>query len=75
MIQNGGLDALSSAEDRQVALRAPRLHRFLTQPFPGAEPWSGAPGQTVAFEGCRALLDGQYDTLPEQAFYFVGTID
>jgi F-type H+/Na+-transporting ATPase subunit beta len=78
-IENGGLDALPSAEDRQVAVRARRLHRFLTQPFPGAEPWSGTLGQTVAIEdtieGCQALLDGQYDTLPEEAFYFVGTID
>jgi F0F1-type ATP synthase beta subunit len=44
MIENGGLDALPSAEDRRAALCAPRLHRFLTQPFPGVEPWSGATG-------------------------------
>jgi F-type H+-transporting ATPase subunit beta len=79
IVESGGLDSLPSAADRQVALRARRLHRFLTQPFSGAEPWSGIPGQIVALrdtiEGCRTLLEGQYDALPEEAFYLVGTIE
>jgi F0F1-type ATP synthase beta subunit len=41
--ENRGLDALSSADDREVVIRARRLHRFLTQPFSGAEPWTGTP--------------------------------
>jgi F-type H+/Na+-transporting ATPase subunit beta len=44
MVEDRGLDALSSVEDREVTIRARRLHRFLTQPFSGAEPWSGIPG-------------------------------
>ncbi len=57
MIEKSGLDALSNAEDRQAAIRARRLDRFLTQPFAGAEPWTGIPGQHVPLEetihGCQ----------------------
>jgi F-type H+-transporting ATPase subunit beta len=59
--------------------RARRLQRFFTQPFYGAEPWVGTLGQhvplTETIRGCQAILAGQYDHLPEEAFYFVGTID
>jgi len=59
--------------------RARRLDRFLTQPFYGAEPWTGIIGQLVSIEetvaNCQAILDGQYDKLPEEAFRFVGTIE
>ena len=59
--------------------RARRLQRFLTQPFYVAEPWTGTLGQhvplTETIRGCQAILAGQYDHLPEAAFYFVGTID
>jgi F-type H+-transporting ATPase subunit beta len=59
--------------------RARRLDRFLTQPYHGTEHWLGVPGETVALadalEGCRQILDGQHDELPEDSFYHVGTID
>jgi F-type H+/Na+-transporting ATPase subunit beta len=59
--------------------RARRVQRFLTQPFYGAEPWVGPLGQHVplaeTMRGCQAILAGQYDYVPEEAFYFVGTID
>jgi F-type H+-transporting ATPase subunit beta len=59
--------------------RARRVQRFLTQPFSVAEPWTGIMGQyvplTETIRGCQALLAGQYDHLPEEAFYFVGTLD
>jgi F-type H+-transporting ATPase subunit beta len=59
--------------------RARRVQRFLTQPFYGAEPWTGTIGQHVSLaetiRGCQAILSGQYDHVPEAAFYFVGTID
>jgi len=75
------------AEER-LAIRARRLQRFLTQPLNSAEAWAniklmegliGIPGQYVKIEdtvrGCRAILDGEYDSLPEEAFYFIGPID
>jgi len=82
-VEHRGLDGLFYLDDRQAdeitAIRARRLHRFLTQPFPGLEPWTGLPGQYVNIEdtiqGCQAILDGQYDEVPEEAFYFVGMID
>jgi F-type H+-transporting ATPase subunit beta len=59
--------------------RARRVQRFLTQPFSVAEPWTGTLGQHVPLaetvRGCQAILAGQYDLLPEDAFYFVGTLD
>jgi F-type H+-transporting ATPase subunit beta len=59
--------------------RARRVQRFLTQPFSSAEPWTGTLGQHVSLtetmRGCQAILAGQYDHLPEAAFYFVGTLD
>ena len=63
----------------QAAQRARRLHRFLTQPLPGIEAFTNRPGVYVSREetirGCRAILDGKYDALPEEAFYMVGTIE
>ena len=59
--------------------RARRLQRFLTQPFAVAESFTGKPGVTVALKdtikGCAAILDGKYDSLPEQAFFMVGRIE
>jgi F-type H+-transporting ATPase subunit beta len=58
--------------------RARRLDRFLTQPFYGTEPWTGNVGQLVALEatiaGCQAILEGEYDGFPEEAFLYVGEI-
>jgi RNA polymerase sigma factor (sigma-70 family) len=57
---------------------ARRLDRFLTQPFHGAEPWSGLVGQLTpvveTIAGCQAILTGQYNALPEEAFAYVGTL-
>lgn len=78
IVENQGLEALE-AEDRQVVRRAGLLQRFLTQPFSGAEPWTGIPGENVRIEdtirGCQEILEGRYDSLPEEAFCFVGTIE
>ena len=59
--------------------RARRLDRFLTQPFYGAEPWSGTLGQLVPLDstlaGCQTILAGTVDALPEEAFAFVGALE
>ena len=59
--------------------RARKLRRFFAQPFFVAEPYTKRPGLHVsraeALRGCRAILDGEVDALPEQAFYFTGTLD
>jgi F-type H+-transporting ATPase subunit beta len=59
--------------------RARRVQRFLSQPFFVAEQFTGAPGKYVLIEdtvrGFKEILDGKHDSLPEQAFYMVGTID
>ena len=78
-----GVDAFWYIEDdpnlRRDIARARRVQRFFTQPFSSAEPWTGTLGQHVSLtetmRGCQAILAGQYDHLPEDAFYFVGTID
>ena len=58
--------------------RARKLLRFFAQPFFCAEPYTGRPGVTVtltdALRGCREILDGLHDSVPEQAFYFTGGI-
>ena len=82
-VEHQGLDGLSYLDDPQadrlIAIRSRRLQRFLTQPLPGADHFSGIPGVYVSLEdtikGCRAIVDGKYDSLPEQAFYMVGTIE
>jgi F-type H+-transporting ATPase subunit beta len=78
ILEDQGLDALKP-EDQQNLLCAGRLDRLLTQPFGGAEPWTGIPGKNVRLEdtvqGCQDLLEGKYDALPEEAFYFIGAIE
>ncbi|MBP0049804.1 F0F1 ATP synthase subunit beta [Marinobacterium sp. AK62] len=73
-----GMDELSE-EDKQTVSRARKIQRFLSQPFFVAEVFTGAPGKYVSLKetirGFKGILDGEYDHLPEQAFYMVGTID
>ena len=73
-----GLDELSEG-DRLVVSRARKVERFLSQPFFVAEVFTGAPGKYVALaetiRGFKTILAGEFDTLPEQAFYLVGNID
>jgi F-type H+-transporting ATPase subunit beta len=70
-----GIEELG-AEDRLTVGRARRLTRFLTQPFQVTEAFTGHPGKSVSLEdtleGCRAILEGDGDALPESAFYMVG---
>lgn len=73
-----GMDELSE-DDRQTVSRARRIQRFLSQPFFVAEVFTGTPGRYVStketIRGFKGILSGEYDHLPEQAFYMVGTID
>ncbi len=73
-----GIEELSE-EDRLAVARARRIQRFLTQPFTVAEAFTGMTGKYVpareTVRGFKEILEGQYDHLPEQAFYMVGTID
>ncbi|MCM2129266.1 F0F1 ATP synthase subunit beta [Larsenimonas rhizosphaerae] len=73
-----GMDELSD-EDKQLVARARKIQRFLSQPFFVAEVFTGAPGKYVSLKetirGFQGILDGDYDSMPEQAFYMVGTID
>ncbi|MEQ8815257.1 MAG: F0F1 ATP synthase subunit beta [Thalassobaculum sp.] len=73
-----GMDELSE-EDRLTVARARKIQRFLSQPFHVAEVFTGSPGKLVALEdtikGFKAIVDGEYDDLPEAAFYMVGGID
>ncbi len=73
-----GMDELSE-EDKQIVDRARKIERFLSQPFHVAEVFTGAPGKYVSLKdtiaGFSAILSGEYDHLPEQAFYMVGTIE
>ncbi|MGE0120459.1 MAG: F0F1 ATP synthase subunit beta [Dongiaceae bacterium] len=73
-----GMDELSE-EDKLVVARARKIQRFLSQPFHVAEVFTGSPGKFVALEdtikGFKGICEGQYDDLPESAFYMVGTID
>lgn len=72
-----GLDDLSQ-EDKQTVARARRMQRFFSQPFHVAEVFTGKKGVFVSLEdtiaGCKAILDGEVDHLPEAAFYMVGTL-
>ena len=72
------MDELSD-EDKLVVNRARRVQRFLSQPFAVAEQFTGVPGAMVSIEdtikGFNAILDGEVDDLPEQAFLNVGTIE
>ena len=73
-----GMDELSE-EDKLVVARARKIQRFLSQPFHVAEVFTGSPGKLVAVEdtikGFKAIVAGDYDHLPEAAFYMVGGID
>ena len=72
-----GMDELSE-EDKLSVARARKIERFLSQPFSVAEVFTGSPGKYVSLKdtiaGFQGILDGEYDHLPEQAFYMVGTI-
>jgi len=72
-----GMDELSE-DDRLVVSRARKIQRFLSQPFHVAEPFTGSPGKLVSLEdtiaGFKAIVEGQYDSLPESAFFMVGDI-
>ena len=73
-----GMDELSE-DDKKVVARARRIERFLSQPFHVAEVFTGFPGMYVKLEDTvrsfKAIVDGEYDHLPEAAFYMVGTIE
>jgi F-type H+-transporting ATPase subunit beta len=73
-----GMDELSE-EDKQSVSRARKIQRFLSQPFFVAETFTGSPGKYVTLaetiRGFKGIIAGEYDHLPEQAFYMVGTID
>ncbi len=73
-----GMDELSE-EDKQAVSRARKIERFFSQPFHVAEVFTGSPGKYVPLKdtirGFKAIVDGEYDHLPEQAFYMVGGIE
>ena len=73
-----GMDELSE-EDKLTVQRARKIQRFLSQPFHVAEVFTGIPGKFVQIEDTirsfKAVVDGEYDHLPESAFYMVGGID
>lgn len=73
-----GLDELSE-DDRLIVARARKVERFLSQPFFVAEVFTGSPGKYVSLgdsiQGFKLILTGELDSLPEQAFYLVGSID
>jgi F-type H+-transporting ATPase subunit beta len=73
-----GMDELSE-DDKLIVARARKIERFLSQPFHVAEVFTGSPGKLVSLadtiKGFKGLCNGDYDHLPEQAFYMVGTIE
>ncbi|NOY73833.1 MAG: F0F1 ATP synthase subunit beta [Gammaproteobacteria bacterium] len=73
-----GMDELSE-DDKLTVTRARKIQRFLSQPFFVAETFTGAPGKYVSLKdtvsGFKGIMAGEYDHLPEQAFYMVGTIE
>jgi F-type H+-transporting ATPase subunit beta len=73
-----GMDELSE-EDKLTVFRARKIERFLSQPFHVAEVFTGSPGKLVlladTIKGFKGLVEGNYDHLPEAAFYMVGSID
>ncbi len=73
-----GMDELAP-EDKLLVARARKIQRFLSQPFHVAEVFTGAPGKYVPLKetirGFKMIVNGECDSLPEQAFYMVGTID
>lgn len=73
-----GMDELSD-EDKQIVSRARKIQRFLSQPFFVAETFTGTPGKYVplaeTIKGFKGIVNGDYDDIPEQAFYMVGPIE
>jgi F-type H+-transporting ATPase subunit beta len=73
-----GMDELSP-DDKLAVSRARKIQRFLSQPFFVAEVFTGSAGKYVPLKetirGFKGIVEGEYDHLPEQAFYMVGTID
>ncbi len=73
-----GIDELSE-DDKRTVSRARKIQKFLSQPFFVAETFTGKPGRYVKLEdtikGFKRLADGEFDDIPEQAFYMVGGID
>src|SRR5512140_203193 len=73
-----GMDELAP-EDKLAVARARKIQRFLSQPFFVAEVFTGSPGKFVSLKdtirGFKAIVDGEYDHLPEQAFYMIGAIE
>lgn len=73
-----GMDELSE-DDKKIVYRARKIQRFLSQPFFVAEVFTGSPGKYVSLKdtiaGFKGIVAGEYDHLPEQAFYMVGSID
>ncbi len=73
-----GMDELSD-EDKQTVFRARKIQKFLSQPFFVAEVFTGSPGKFVSLKetlyGFQGIVNGDYDDLPEQAFYMAGSID
>ncbi|HUX91684.1 MAG TPA: F0F1 ATP synthase subunit beta [Gallionellaceae bacterium] len=73
-----GMDELAP-EDKLAVARARKIQRFLSQPFHVAEVFTGSPGKYVTLKetikGFKGIISGEYDHLPEQAFYMVGSID
>ncbi|MEW6037235.1 MAG: F0F1 ATP synthase subunit beta [Pseudomonadota bacterium] len=73
-----GMDELSE-NDKLIVSRARKIQRFLSQPFFVAEVFTGSPGKYVPLKdtisGFKGIVEGEYDDVPEQAFYMVGTID
>ena len=73
-----GMDELSE-EDKKAVARARKMQRYLSQPFFVAEVFTGSPGKYVSLKetiaGFKAILSGEMDEYPEQAFYMVGSIE
>jgi F-type H+-transporting ATPase subunit beta len=73
-----GMDELSE-QDKLIVSRARKIQKFLSQPFFVAEVFTGSAGKYVplkeTIKSFKAIVDGEYDDLPEQAFYMVGNID
>ena len=73
-----GMDELSE-EDKLLVYRSRKIQRFLSQPFHVAEVFTGSPGKYVSLKetirGFKGILAGEYDHMPEQAFYMVGGIE
>jgi F-type H+-transporting ATPase subunit beta len=73
-----GMDELSE-DDKQIVTRARKVQKFLSQPFFVAEVFTNSPGKYVSLSetirGFNGIVNGDYDHIPEQAFYMVGSID